>query len=679
MSVLNFPFLLLTASLCIGIISGTYFGVSLSTSFFILSIVLTVFVVVWFLAKRMYSSIRCFTIITVLFFCVFGNVLVQFHNPKSKKIHYSHLLNNRSSATEKEIVFEIRERLKPTQFYDKYVVCFRKVGDRSVEGKVLLRVAKIDSMQKLSMGGVFASYTTVDAIPKVYNPDQFDYRLYLSRKGIFHQVTLQPKEIVNTGYSENSIYKTAANIRERLIEKLQMQGFTKEQFSIIQALLLGQRQDIDPEILKDYQNAGAVHILAISGLHIGILMLLLQWLLAPLDFWYLKGAIIKTILIILTLWSFTWISGLSPSVLRATTMFSFLAIGNHLQTQNSSYNALAVSAFLLLCFDPLLLFAVGFQLSYVAVIAIVWIHPKIHLMYQPKFWLDQKLWDTLTVTLAAQIGVLPLSLYYFHQFPALFFVSNLLIIPVLGGFLGLGVLVLILSQLSLLPKFLAQVFGYCIDWMNGVVRWVAHQENFVITHIYFSDVMLISSYGLIICVVICFTKVSNVRIYAIAFCVFVLLGCMIFRQNQNPSNLIIYHTTGKTVIGELHNRKLSFYSNDSISEKQRDFLITNYLTKKQSHFDITLPLENAYIYKSNQLIVIDSTTIFEVTTFQKPIVLLSHSPNVNLEYVIDRLQPTVIVADGSNYKTDIIRWQKSCEQYQIPFYSTITNGAFVLE
>ena len=225
--------------------------------------------------------------------------------------------------------------------------------------------------------------------------------------------------------------------------------------------MLGQRQDISKEIYNSYTQAGAIHILAVSGLHVGIILLLLNFIFKPLIY-FKNGNYIKLIVIVLILWSYAVIAGLSASVVRAVTMFTAVAIGMHLKRPTNVYNTLTISAFFLLLFKPMFLFDVGFQLSYLAVLAIVIIQPMLEKLWKPKFKLIDFFWKIFTVTIAAQFGIIPVSLYYFHQFPGLFFLSNLVIIPCLGFILGFGILIIILGLLNLLPNFLASTFGFVI-------------------------------------------------------------------------------------------------------------------------------------------------------------------------------------------------------------------------
>ena len=252
---------------------------------------------------------------------------------------------------------------------------------------------------------------------------------------------------------------------------------------IIQALLLGQRNSISTETYDNYKDAGAVHILAVSGLHIGILLLLLQFLFRPLEI-LPKGRTIKLVVIVLLLWCFAFLAGLSASVVRAVTMFSFVAYALYLNRPSNTFNILALSMFfILLLFNPMLLFQVGFQMSYAAVFSIVWIYPMLQRFWTPKNSVLQKIWQLLSVSIAAQLGVLPISLFYFHQFPGLFFISNLLIVPFLGLLLGMGILVMVLALLDILPDFLVLWYNRIISLMNSVVEWVAQQEAFIFKNI----------------------------------------------------------------------------------------------------------------------------------------------------------------------------------------------------
>lgn len=323
------------------------------------------------------------------------------------------------------------------------------------------------------------------------NPFQFNYAHFMQKQGVLKQLNLDSKEILILK-KQKSLPALADNYRENIILKLKKHNFSSEELAIIQALLLGQRRDISPKIYEEYAAAGAVHILAVSGLHVGIVLLILNLLLKPLER-IKNGRIIKTFLLLLLLWGFALLAGLSPSVIRAVSMFSFVAMGMQLQRKTSVINSLFVSLFVLLLFDPYFIFQVGFQLSYLAVFAIASLQPFLYKIYQPKWKPLKYMWGILSVSIAAQIGVVPLSLYYFHQFPGLFFLTNLFILPVLGIILGGGIVIILFAQIDLLPGILSELYSKIIILLNQFVAWISRQEDFVFSEISFSALECIFS------------------------------------------------------------------------------------------------------------------------------------------------------------------------------------------
>ena len=273
--------------------------------------------------------------------------------------------------------------------------------------------------------------------------------------------------------------------------------FTDDELAVMNALLLGQRQEISKQLSDNYSKAGAIHILAVSGLHVGVILLILSFILKPLER-VNNGKLIKLVLVILSLWFFAILAGLSASVIRAVTMFSAIALGQFFNKRNAVEHSLIFSMFIILLWKPLFLFDVGFQLSYTAVFGIIWVQPVLYQLWKPTFFIVDKGWQLISVSVAAQLGVLPISLFYFHQFPALFFISNLIIIPFLGVILGLGLVVLVLSYVSILPVFLEGFYGDVISILNKVVAFVARQESFLFSEISFSALKMIFSYLLII-------------------------------------------------------------------------------------------------------------------------------------------------------------------------------------
>ncbi|MBG6133626.1 competence protein ComEC [Aquimarina sp. EL_43] len=681
MKLINIPFIVITISTLLGILMGCRLTIVPEIVVLSFSISICILGVSWKRSKRMFSKGHSFVIITVIVFIIFGIALVKIHNPKNYPNHYSNHINLKEQPYDIGIQFYIKERLKPSSYYNKYVASIKLVDGKAVHGKILLQVTKDSTQNVLDIGNTYTTFTALKPIPRALNPYQFDYSKYLHTQYISHKIVVLPHQLIDNHKIEYSLGYLANQIRKTSNLKLSKYNFNSTQLSIINALLLGQRQDISQDVFDNYRDAGAIHILAVSGLHVGIILLLLNLILKPLNRYHKNGKIIKLILTILSLWCFAIIAGLSPSVLRAVTMFSFLAIGIKIRSKTSIYNSLFISLFILICFNPLLLFSVGFQLSYLAVFAIAWIQPLLFKIYRPRFYLSKKLWETFTVTMAAQLGLLPLTLLYFHQFPLLFFMSNLIILPFLGGILGFGILVILLAYLNILPGSIATLFGDCINIMNIIIEWIANQESFVIKNIPFSTSMCIVSYLTIILLVMMFKKYERKKLYGLGVSIITLFSVLIYEKYviSNLEELIVFHNQRNTTLGILENQQFRIYSKDSIAVKTQHFLFGNYLTKNQATLDTVMQLKNIYQYKKQTIMVIDSTSIYAIKSFYPDIIILSNSPKIHLDRVIDSLHPKQIVVDASNYKSYIDQWEISCKKQKIPFHRTDKKGAFILK
>ncbi len=326
------------------------------------------------------------------------------------------------------------------------------------------------------------------------NPEEFDYRQYLFNHGITHQVYLKdPSQaiIIETGF-EQSIFDYFDYSRQWLITKLQEALNDDDSFGVSMALILGQKEFLSPQIRSAYSGTGAMHVLAVSGLHVGIIYLILM---AGLK-WIGKSQIsrlLRLILIIAGLWSYAIITGLSPSVMRAATMFSAVAIAQNIGRNTNIYNTLAAAALILLCVNPYLLLEVGFQLSFLAVLGIVLIQPHIYSLAIFKPLILDKLWQLTSVSIAAQIATFPLGILYFHQFPNYFLLSNFIVIPAAFVILTLGIVLMISSILPPVFEVLGNLLNTVVYALNFSVKtieslphaltsglYISHLETFVI-------------------------------------------------------------------------------------------------------------------------------------------------------------------------------------------------------
>lgn len=418
-------------------------------------------------------------------FCSFWllGIAMQYTNDDTQKdcFYAQYLTSKKEYKISEGIVSDV---LKSNQYNSQYVLQLHQLNENKVCGKVLLSIQKDSLQHSLQIDDRLQIVGQLREISSSKNPHQFDFAAYMRKQGVEHQLYAQKRLTKRLPYRTMTLRGLAHKFREFLISKLKIQGFEGDDESVIKALVLGDRTDISSHLKNSYADAGAVHLLAISGLHIGVLLLLLNSLFSPLLL-LKQGRFIRMALVVVCLWGFAFITGLSASVSRSVTMFSALALGIASRKIMSPFQTLLISLFVLLLIKPHFIYEVGFQLSYLAVFGILWLMPIASQLWKPRWWVLLKLWQLFALGVIAQLFVLPLSIYYFHQFPSLFFVTNLVIVPFMGVLLGGGMLIIVLGALDLNCSIISETYGYLVSGMNGLVEWVAQQDSFVIRNIPF--------------------------------------------------------------------------------------------------------------------------------------------------------------------------------------------------
>jgi|TARA_B110000967_G_C18900395_1_gene574446 competence protein ComEC len=612
------------------------------------------------------------TLLAFLMFFFVGISAVFVSNKANYKNYYKSYLTDNNQVT-----LKVRKVLKSGMYNDKFEADVIQVDTVKTRGTILLNIYKDSFSNTLKVGEILHTKAIFTALNPPLNPHQFDYKLYIAKQGIYQQLFLAKSDYKSVGFDGFSLIGFSANFRDKIKVALSKYHFQANELGVIKALLLGQRQDISKDLITDYSKAGAIHILAVSGLHVGIILLILSFIFKPVER-FKNGKFIKSILIILILWMFAFIAGLSPSVVRAVTMFTFLAIGNAFQRKKVTEFSLIASMFFLLLVQPLFLFDVGFQLSYLAVFGIVWIQPKLYKIYAPTYQIENKIWQLITVSIAAQMGVLPLSLYYFHQFPGLFMLSNLIIIPCLGTILICGIVMIFMALLGVLPQFLASIYGFVISLMNSFVSWISQQEYFLFKDISLSFLLMMASYIFIILGTSFLIKKSSIK--AIYFLGSVLLFQSVFLfesyQKNTKKELIVFHKSRKSIVGIRNRDDVKIYHNIDTLEVKSLNLIKTYAIGENMKPVLIKGFLDVFNLKNKDVLVIDSLGVYQLKGLENPIVVLQNSPKINLERLIKSLNPSHIIADGSNYKSYVKRWKMSSKKLKIPFHYTGEKGAF---
>lgn len=677
MKILQFPLTRITIWFVLGILLAYYLKPNVQIVFTVLIIAICTFVITYFSLRRSGNDPIWFGLSISFLSLMIGISNQIVHTEFFQETNYIH----------KKDIFEnphivtatIREKLRSTAYFDRYIVLVDQIDNTSKSGRILLNISKENEIRLPVIGSHLQIDSKLIGYSPPRNPNQFDYGRYLGDKQIYAQIYADISDIKVGSCIKKDVWYYTSKLRTKIIRNLEKSNFNKTELNVAVALILGQQQDVAPDIIRDYQYAGAIHILSVSGLHIGFILLFVTFLLKPFPNTR-RGSFIKLMVILTSLFSFGVTAGFAPSVLRSVTMFSFVAIGMFFRRSTYIFYTVLVSALLILLYKPSFLFEVGFQLSYLALFFILWLQPLLVQLWSPKSKVVNYFWEILTVSFAAQIGVFPLCIYYFHQFPGLFFVTNLLVIPFLSIIMALGVVVMVLASIDIAPFFLIKVLEWGIFILNKIINSIASLEQFIIQDIPFNKYLLWSAYLLLFSTILWFKKPNFNRLFLS------LIGVVVFQiayfgthiSVNTQKELVVFNLKKGTIITERNGEKVTLFANDSLLKAGSDNKsISAYLMGNFSHLKSKKRLGNLLFFNGKKILVIDSLGVVP-KNINPDILILTQSPKINLERMLDNSKVKMIVADGSNYKTYVKVWESTCVKKKIPFHATGEKGFYRL-
>ncbi|WP_258929570.1 ComEC/Rec2 family competence protein [Flavobacterium davisii] len=619
------------------------------------------------------------SILISLIFTISGILISMLHEDTCRSSHFTHYQNWGKKVYIKGIIYE---RLKSTPNKKRYIVSIQSINQKNNSGKVILNIIKEkQNAIELTIGSVLLMKGVIYPIQTVNNLGQFDYASYLKTKNIYGQLCVKKEDLKSISPPVRSIRYYAALFRDRIINRLQKNGFPEKELAVLTALVIGQQQEVDEHLTRVYQDAGIIHILSVSGLHVGILYLILDFILAV----FLRDKrydLLKLFFVLLGLWGFAFVAGLAASVVRSTVMFSMLAIGVSFKKEINIYNTLAASVFLILIVQPAFLFDIGFQLSYLAVLSIVSMQPIVIGLWSPKNKIVLFFWKLFVVSLVAQIGTLPLSLYYFHQIPGLFFIANLLVIPLLEYIImPLGVLVVLFAYFNCVVDVFVWILVKIIQLMNFVIKWIASFEEFIWKGIPFTFELMLVSYIISIFLFIWLQKPRFKTI--ITVCSFLLLfqTILILKKikDLNEEKLIVFHVPKQRMIAISKRGKTLVYTNNAIGKgRHLEHVLHDYQVQGFNEIFHIDKEQHVFWISGKKVLLVDSND-FVLDKTNVDFLILSNSPKINLERMIRQYRPKMIISDGSNFKSYVKFFKATCLKRKIPFHNTFEKGSCIIE
>lgn len=371
-----------------------------------------------------------------------------------------------------------------------YSTIIGRVDDQNrthpVEYPCLLMV--YDSCLQLQAGQSFMVVGAVREIEPPRSKSDFNYKFYLENRGIRGQIHLKAHQMIRiSNVAASPLNNWMIQCRLRFSGTVDELYNETEHRAMLKALFIGDQLWLSKNLKQSFIETGTIHVLAISGLHTGIIYIILIQLLAPLGKirW---GRFINLISILLALWAFAVITGLQASVVRSVLMFSMLQIGKTLNRSGAALNSLSAAGFLMLMFDPCELWTIGFQFSFLAVAGILIWYRAIRSFFLPESFLMAKITDLMVVSFCAQLAILPLSLLYFHQFAWHFLLTNLIVVPCITFIMYAAIVSILLIKISVLASVAAWISGISIEFVSWVVTKFSGNERFMLTFTHFDKV-----------------------------------------------------------------------------------------------------------------------------------------------------------------------------------------------
>ncbi len=565
-----------------------------------------------------------------------------------------------------------------------------------VQGKVLLYLDKL-TVPKPEYGESILIKGQPVLIEGPKNPFQFDYKKYLSNQGIYFQQYLRDTSLVNisskTDWSLNSFAFKINSYSDSIFTKYIP---NKTELGVTNAMVLGLRDDIDNELMAAYSAAGAIHVLSVSGLHVGVIYIILVWVFGRIKKVESGGKWFFLLIILSILWLYAAVTGFSSPVLRSTFMFSLILIAQTIDKQENSYNTVAISSFVLLVYDPFMLTNIGFMLSYLAVFGMIQIQPLLNPLVvidkrkSKLHWLTDRLWKVTTVAIAAQIATLPITIYYFHQFPNYFLLANPIVIllssiVLIGGLVFL-LIALILSwfNLSLIISGLGLLLQFFVKALNATVIFTESLPGAISKFLNFSIVEMLILYFLLFCILALIHTKKYGWVQLGTFSAALLIGLSIanFLDVLHQKIICLHAVPKTTAISVINGRRVQLMGEESFisSNKNIQFNFANFWASKGvvDTNKISLPVTSSIQIWKGQTFLFLNDRIKEGEKLNVDFLVIRNKKLQYFKNIKNRIAFKYLIIDGSlsNYYTN--RFQQEAAQDGVLAYSLMKNGALIL-
>jgi len=680
------PFVRIVTFLVIGIIVQSYLSFNSKLIIGVLLVLILLYCISsLFHTKQIKLPLNGLLIATIIF--LFGMYVFFKHNNSASK-------NNQHSDLHVAKILEIPKA--KNKVYQAELLVISSYSENiwyEQDIKVMASFKHDSCVSKLLAGQMILFTAELSQVKEKRNPFDFDYKRYLKLKSIENTVYLKSDQWEILSDQASGIKQIALNLRQKIIHLFENAGIEGEQLAVFSALTLGYKDMLDAKIRKAYTGAGATHVLAVSGLHVGIVLYVLKFIFG--FFGYFKKRIkLNYFLIIAGIWFYALVTGMSTSVLRSALMFSFLLFGLLINKRLHIYNSLAASAFFLLLINPNYIFEVGFQLSYAAVAGIVFFQPKIEKLIYFKNSILRKAWALTAVSLAAQLSTFPITIYYFHQFPSYFWLSNIVVILGAIAFICSGFILVFLSPFSWLFQNVGYLINELIVYLNNFVFSINQLPNAIVKDLSLTTSQVYLIYFLILCFSFwLITKKYEMLIYSLSIVV-LLLGMNVYYSAMSKQNkkICVYHIPGTSVIHIVDGDQSSWLVTDKQNIKTEFLNMANIYWKAKDlkginelRFDTTFYSRNVLVKKNflgllnfKGFIInehIDKNFLYSTDSLNLDFILISSNTKIKYQDLPKNIKYDAIIIDGSVPPWRVYDWQKA---ENVCVHQTAVSGSYIL-
>lgn len=698
------PLIRLIIPFLAGIISFIYSQYPVKNLSFFITFLFFVLVIYLFVFSSKYRFRWIWGILSSLLLFASGYELTTIKTQIFSKKHFSkfELINSPVIARVIEPLIEKENSFKTTL---EIIRVKEEGGWKETEGKAVVYFQKDTSCYKIELNDQLIVDAAFKDIEPPSNPGEFNYKNYLSNHFIYHQSFVKSGGwSITSKEQETSLTKIANSTRNSLLDIFTKYGIVKNEFAVVSALMLGYKDRLDPEMIRAYSGAGAMHVLAVSGLHVGIVFFIFNFMLFFLNK-ISYGHLIKPIILLLALGAYAILTGLSPSVLRAATMFSFIIVGKAFTRNTNIYNTLAASAFILLLYNPYLIMEVGFQLSYLAVIGIVYLQPKIYNLYIPSNWFLNQIWALTAVSLAAQLATFPLGLLYFHQFPNYFIISNIVVIPAATLVIYSGMLLMAVSGIEVIAEIVAKFLYLLVKLLNESVVLIEKLPYSITEGVHITILQTWLIYALIFSVIAFFVLKKNkyFLLTLFVFILFLIVGLPDKLSINNQKKIIVYNINGHSAINfingsmntiitdmsdEKDKSKIQFHIRNNwikLGVKNEDFVNSETVKNGSATFNPNSGVfaRNSFFkfYQANIGWINNQTELSEIPDLKIKVdyLIISDNSKFKISDILKNFQAKKIIIDSSNPAYKAKQLAEQCTQLGIDYHAVFKNGAFIAD